>query len=74
MKTLLQARLNSLSICPSCGMSRHVGSSARFQCGSSFTVSDTTGTIVASDPCPKLSNHMATMLTIDALGGMAGAA
>lgn len=74
MEKLLQARLDSLSICPACGTRRHIGSSARFQCGSSFTVSDTTGTIVASDPCPKLSDHMATMLTADVLGGKAGAA
>ena len=74
MKHLLKARLSMLTRCPACLALRHVGVSARFQCGSSFIVSETTGTIVAADPCPALSNHMATMLTMDALGEMAGAA
>lgn len=74
MKHLLQARLSTLTCCPACVAPRHTGASARFQCGSCFVVSDTTGTIIAADPCPALSNHMATMLTMDALGKMAGAA
>lgn len=74
MEKILQARLDRLTICPACIAPRHIGKSARFQCGATYSVSATTGTIVASDPCPQLSNHMATMLTIDALGGMAGAA
>ncbi|WP_137136643.1 hypothetical protein [Rhizobium sp. FKY42] len=74
MKHLLKARLSILTRCPACLALRHVGVSARFQCGSSFIVSETTGTIIAADPCPALSNHMANMLTMDALGDMAGAA
>ncbi len=74
MKHLLQARLSMLTRCPACVAPRFDGTAARFECGSCFTASDTTGTIVATDPCPALSNHMATALTMDALGDMAGAA
>lgn len=74
MKHLLQARLSILTRCPACVAPRIAGTAARFECGSCFVASDVMSTIIATEPCPALSNHVATMLTMDALGELAGAA